>query len=264
MSNLKTILAGLSEYYGKKLTVAEAAIYQTLLSQYPAGEIQEAVNRHLVDPDRGRFFPKVADIVAKMGGARNQHPHADEAWAIALESLDEESTVVWTQQISAARTAALPVWEAGDKIGARLAFRQAYEREVANAPVMPEWTVSLGYDPARRVDAINAALSRGLIAPETAQRHLPPGSMTPDGEAIAGLLTGSNVAQIEPSPDVQKRLNEIKRILDSAPAVDRKREEQAARIAREEARRAELMAQAGLPEDADEEPDDDIDDQATA
>ena len=62
-------------------------------------------------------------------------PGADEAWAIALEALDEACSVVWCGEIQQAFAIARPVLVAGDKIGARMAFRNAYDRLVRDARV---------------------------------------------------------------------------------------------------------------------------------
>ncbi len=55
-------------------------------------------------------------------------PSADEAWALALETFDEAATVCLTDEILLAAVAASPVWESGDRVGARMAFKAAYER----------------------------------------------------------------------------------------------------------------------------------------
>lgn len=145
--------------------------------------------------------------------ASDGRPGKDEAWAIALASSDEFDTVVMTDEIQVALSAARPVLDAGDKIGARMAFMSAYERLLINAraelkPV--NWHVSIGFDAARRVSAVTAAVQMQRIPREHGQMYLADLSHVPitdDGRAIAGLLTGDHV---EPSPVIRQKLKGVK------------------------------------------------------
>lgn len=145
--------------------------------------------------------------------AEDGRPGKDEAWAIALASSDEFETVVMTDEIQVALSAARPVLDAGDKIGARMAFMSAYERLLINAraelkPV--NWHMSIGFDAARRVAAVTAAVQMQRIPRDHGQMYLADLSHVPitnDGRAIAGLLTGDVV---EPSPKVRQKLKVLK------------------------------------------------------
>ena len=69
---------------------------------------------------------------------------------MVLASLDESETVVWTDQVAEAAAVARPILEAGDDVGARMAFRDAYERIVRERVDEPRWFPSLGSDAGRR------------------------------------------------------------------------------------------------------------------
>ena len=112
--------------YDKEISVAMKRIYWDDLGQFPIDALEAAIKAHRRDRDRGRFFPKPADLLARIGGDAAHIP-PEAAWAIALESLDENRTVIWTDEIQRAREAARPIWEIGDKYGARMAFVKAYE-----------------------------------------------------------------------------------------------------------------------------------------
>ncbi|WP_313824070.1 hypothetical protein [Leclercia sp.] len=91
---------------------------------------------------------------------------ANEAWSLALPAADERNTVVWTREAREAFNIARPLLEDGDKIGARMAFIGAYERNVAMAKAagaVPGSEVSEGWDKTLRAVAVEQAVSRGLL-----------------------------------------------------------------------------------------------------
>lgn len=152
-------------------------------------------------------------------------PGANEAWGIAINSFDEYQTVVMNDEIGEAIAAARPIMQSGDDVGARMAFRDTYERVVrsnrANGVRAPKWYPSLGIDPLGRVDAIKAAEDRGLLTHAQAAAYLT-APMTAEeqakGLAIAGLLTGEPVS-IPNDPEFKKRLGDVLAILKKGEAA---------------------------------------------
>lgn len=151
------------------------------LSAHSIEVVRAAFSAHVRDPQRGRFVPSPADILAQIQAAEEAdgRPGPEEAWSIALRSNDEFATVVWTQEIAQAKLAAQPMLDIGDEVGARMAFREAYNRIVAearSAGIPPAWTASLGFDADARETALRQAAAAGRIpalpAPE-AQPLLP-------------------------------------------------------------------------------------------
>jgi hypothetical protein len=124
--------------------------------------------------------------------APGRHPTANEAWALVLSSQDEAETVVWTEQIAEAAGIAQPILDDGDKTGARMAFRDAYERILRERSDSPRWFASLGSDPVRRQDALDRAVSAGRLSSQHAAGLLPP-PINAKGAFIAGLLGGPPV-----------------------------------------------------------------------
>ena len=113
------------------------------------------------------------------------HPTANEAWALVLSSHDEAETVVWTEQIAEAARIAQPILDSGDKVGARMAFRDAYDRILRERPEKPRWFASLGSDPGRRTAAIDRAVRAGLLTQSHAVGLLPaPKDPGPIGAAL--------------------------------------------------------------------------------
>lgn len=222
-----SLMDDLGIIYDKTVSADLKRLYWDDLGHLPIDMIERAIQGHRRDPERGRFWPKPADILSRCRDPRLIHPAADAAWAIALESLDEASSVVLTEQIMQARSAALPVWRDGDKIGARMAFKAAYEQILSVTADGPQWRFSAGHDPARRADAAGRALQQGLLPRQDVERYLPAPEITDEGRAIAGLLTGNVV--VHPASDSEQtraRLAEVKRaIAKAASGIDAERQE---------------------------------------
>jgi hypothetical protein len=228
--------------YDKDITVAMKRLYWEDLENYPIAAIEAACQAHRRDRDRGRFFPKPADLLARIGGDAAHIP-AEAAWAIALESLDENRTVIWTDEIQRAREAARPIWEIGDKYGARMAFVKAYESILLATSHSPRYKVSVGNYPAQRQEAIAQAMNDGLITSDQAKHYLPAPAITPQGQAIVGLLTG-NVVSLPQSDQTLRRLDALRASLHCKTVISGEAEERRATI--EERRRAALDALAEL------------------
>lgn len=159
---LKTVMAG----YGKPAPDQEIfAAWIEFLKPYPLQLIRRALADHCASSE----FAPVAAVIAKRCKELDGRPTADEAWAIALQSVDEAETVVWTTETAQAFYACKPILEARDKVGARMAFRDAYNRLVADARIsrIPvKWEVSLGQNADRQQIAIGRAQASGLISSE--------------------------------------------------------------------------------------------------
>jgi len=174
------------------------AVFFRALAAYPLQGVLAAFDAHVSDPDRGRFPPLPADIIAKLEQhvADDGRPGAEEAWALAMRSTDEAETIVWTAEAAEAMGICRPILSAGDEVGARMAFREAYTRLVdtaRRARIAPQWTPSLGHDHERRERAIAEAAQRGLL---DASQY--PSLPAPRGDAPL-LLTGASQSGIPDS-----------------------------------------------------------------
>lgn len=186
------MICATAESIGTQITTAAAALIASDLKSYDL----EAIGLALAEvrrTARGRLIP--ADILGALA-KRDGRPHGDEAWAIALNSVDESVTVLMTEEIGLALAAARPVIDIGDMVAARRSFLMAYERLVQEArdKARPaKWDLSLGSDRSGRVLAIQEAARLGRLTTQQAALHLEHHAeqpATPDGRAIAGLLTG--------------------------------------------------------------------------
>lgn len=199
------LLAATMDVYGRPITTAFVDIFFAALGSHDFQTVREALSRHIQDPDGGRFAPKPADLIRQIqsGKAADGRPGREEAWAIAQLAADESRTVVLSDEIIGALEVARPLIESRDKVAARLAFTEAYDRLVSERRAAAEplkWHVSLGTDKHGRIQAIEQAKSLGRLPAPTADLMIADMRETPisaDGLAIAGLLGGPSAAKPE-------------------------------------------------------------------
>jgi len=214
------LLVATMAVYERQITAALADIFFAAVRGYSLEQVRDGLSRHLQDPADGKYSPKPADVIRQILGARaeDHRPGKDQAWSIALTSLDESETVLTTPEILAALDAARPLLGIRDKVAARLAFVEVYERQVANArregrPV--EVVVSLGSDKDRRHIAIEQGLRTGMLTQAQAEPHLirighETQPVTVEGSAIAGLLAAPQGVTTMATEERQRRLAEVR------------------------------------------------------
>ncbi len=143
------------------------ALFFRALAHHSLAEVRAGFDAHVADKQRGRFVPVPADILAQIedAAADDGRPAVEEAWAKAMRSADEFETVVWTDEMAQAWGEVAPLFAKGDKVGARMAFKDVYARLVDAArrvrrPV--NWSTALGFDMERRTLALAAATHAGI------------------------------------------------------------------------------------------------------
>lgn len=232
-NELAVAIIATADALGQTMTAATAKMIANDLAEFEPDAIANAL-RDCRRELRGRLVP--AEIISRVTKADGR-PTSDEAWPLALRALDEVDTVMLTPEIRQALADARPVLMTGDKIGGRKTFQAAYDRYLEDArraarPVA--WELSIGFDPQLRIREIEDATRKGLLSLESAQQHLKVlahAPLTADGQAIAGLLTGT-VA--EPSPDVRKRLEQLRKDTTADREKKRRRREELDRRKRDE------------------------------
>ncbi|MCU7645628.1 hypothetical protein [Pseudomonas piscis] len=209
VAGLAAAICATAEAMGQEMNPGTAAMMAEDLCAYPVPMVKAALKACRFEV-KGKLA--MADILQRVQIADGR-PGKDEAWAIAMTTNDEFETVVLTDEIQLALAAAKPILDGGDKIGARMAFIDAYQRFVSQAredakPV--NWHVSVGFDANRRTQAITKAVQMQRIPHERGQLYLADLSVAPvteDGRAVAALLTGE-VAR--PSPQLREKLAAVK------------------------------------------------------
>lgn len=245
VAQLATAIIATAETLGQTLSASAAQLMAEDLAQHPeehVGAALRACRRELT----GKL---TLSAILERAHAADGRPGRDEAWAIALAGSDEFNTVVLTDEIRQAISAAAPILEAGDKVGARMAFLSAYDRLVTEARSEKRpanWSVSLGFDPELRARAIEDAVRMKQLPRHVADQELArlshDGQPSADSQAIAGLITGK-VAK--PSEKNRKRFQQLKEHIEQTTKARKERDaaEHTARVAEFEKRRAKALKQ---------------------
>ena len=162
-------VVGLAGFYGAELNKMSLAIYWDTLREHELEALQEAMRCHVKDPDHGRFMPKPADIIRHLPADRIMG--ADAAWEVAMKSRlwDEDATIVVSRAVF--RAFPFGIWGMGDKVGARMAFKDAWP--AALAKYGDEVEASLGLDVAGRAPAVLDAVRTGMIEHHESRSLLP-------------------------------------------------------------------------------------------
>ncbi len=128
-----------------------------------------------------KFFPKLAEL-RELAGAlpdtlNDGRPGPEEAWArMPKRERMEDDSIVWCEEERAAYEVCRPLLLDGDLVAARVAFKERYQRELAEARGQgrpPEWTMSAGYDIERRLTTLANAVQEGRISVESALEFVP-------------------------------------------------------------------------------------------
>ena len=165
-------LAVCAELTGTVLTPAAFEVMLEDLSAYDVQMVLNALNRCRRELT-GRLT--LAAILQRMDCGL---PTADEAFGLLAEAAKNEYLTVVIPEIAliAMGQGAQSLLELGDKTGARMAFRGAYERMVEEMRLRGEmgtWTVSSGLDKVQMETAIGEAVNQGKLSKPQALMLLP-------------------------------------------------------------------------------------------
>ncbi len=164
----------------KAATTETVNLWWNLLCEYDFNDVEQAFIIFLKSKE-GRFSPQPSNIIENIEAMRpDGRPGADEAWAMI--PMNEFTSAVMTQEMAEALHIAQPLLDSGDKIAARMSFREAYLRIVeANkrAGIKPSWFPSIGQDKEGRDAVLGEAVRLGRIGTEQAIGLLPPEKITP-------------------------------------------------------------------------------------
>ena len=186
-------LTGLAAIFRHEIKREVYALYWEAFKDCELTDFLAACKAHM---SKGKFFPVPAELFALMPLA--EHVGCEEAWALALESFDEFATVVLTQQIAEARGVAWGLYADGDKVAARMAFKEAYNRIIKTAE-KPKWYISRGFDNASMEAAIAKAVQLGRLPAGSENQCLPAPA------TYAGLIEGAKKhSGIDASEIIQK------------------------------------------------------------
>ena len=235
--NFSELLTTTAEMYNKTFKPTQTAIYFNVLSKFPIEALRMAFNAHLQDSERGRFMPLPADLIGHLEKMRfDDRPSAEEAWSTAVQSIDENITVVWTEETSQAwYAAANELMAIGDKFNASRGFIAKYNDLVSLARLQGKpvvWLVAQGYDKDLREQAVRDAHKAKKITTEHAKILLPyhkaeEGALAAIESNVALMIENKgatanhkNLSRLEELKQAgnlhQQRIAELKAILEEA------------------------------------------------
>ena len=211
-SDILKALAVTAELTQTELSATALRVMASDLQQFPEDSVIRALTRCRKELKHKLTLADILDRISEGDG----RPSADEAWATALIALDEAETVIWTEEARQAFAIARPVLSVGDKVGARMAFRDAYDRIVLDnreKGIGAVWAASLGWDKDRRAAALKRAESAGLLPSQVVSVLLPAAT----GGVIEQALFGGNLLSVPVSDDdaeiARRRCAELKSML---------------------------------------------------
>ena len=158
-----------AELTGTQLSEAAFDVMVDDLMAYEAQSVLAALNRCRRELT-GRLT--LAAILQRLDTGL---PSADEAFGMLVEGWRNEALTVVVPAIAmqAAGNGAQALYFGGDKTGARMAFREAYERLAADVQGKAAWFVSAGNDREQRSAAVMAAVKAGRLEQQQAAGYLP-------------------------------------------------------------------------------------------
>jgi hypothetical protein len=205
------VLGAVFEVYGSAITPGAMSIWWESMRRYDLSQFRAALSLHVNNPQAGRFAPKPADVIREIEALRGDgRPGPEEAWAMIPKR--EDQSAMLTDEMREAMRFADPLLESGDKIAARMAFREAYERAVAAAKARREpvrWSFSAGWDAEGRVSALSEAVKIGRMDRDRAIRMLPAGR---EVEFLTRIGATDHPLLAPPTPEQAERRAMILRI----------------------------------------------------
>lgn len=184
-------IAVTAELCGRTFSPAAAAVFAGDLDGFAEQAVLAALTRCRKEV---RGLLTVQDVISRIDDGR---PGAEEAWAMLPH--DEQTSTAWTTEMQQAWGVALPLLEDGDRVAARMAFKEAYTKLLADARdkrLPAKWEMSFGHDKSGRQSALIEAVRRNRIGVNAAVALLPP-------DAAEGLLLslGVQVHQLLAAPN---------------------------------------------------------------
>lgn len=200
-----------AELCGRTFSEGAARMFVQDLAAFPEDAVMRALTRCRREV---KGVLTVQDVISRVDDGR---PGAEEAWA--QMPFYESQSVVWTDEMAEAFGVARGLLAEGEKVAARLAFKESYTRlvsEARDAGRQVNWTPSLGHDRNGRDVVIAEAVAKGRLTYEHAQTICP--SLPPPSDVMLTLARSAvNRALPAPEPqavpmpaDVREKLKEIR------------------------------------------------------
>lgn len=194
----------------KIISPAAKAMFFTDLQMYPLHLIEQALAAHRIDPERGRFTPKPADIASQIERRRAvQWLGADEAWA-QVPKIEGQPGIL-NDVTAQALAVAMPflTQPKPDQVAARMAFKSCYDRLADRAKLEkrpPKYFLSPGGSPEEMQAVAAEGVRLGLLAQHQVveiKAIAAPPKRTPGAKPDLKALLLSLTPKTMPPPEAQ-------------------------------------------------------------
>lgn len=168
----------LAEAFGETLTDQRQEIYCGGLADIQQNQLGIAFRRARYEL---KWFPKLAELRELAAGSPHElndnRPGPEEAWArMPKGKRVEDDSIVWCEEERSAYSACRSLLLDGDLIGARMAFKERYEKELAEARAQrnpARWTMSAGHDIEHRLATLASAVQQKRLSLKSALNFVP-------------------------------------------------------------------------------------------
>lgn len=167
-AELLQAIAVTTELCGRTFSEAAAGVFANDLTGFPEAAVVKALVRCRREV-KGALT--IQDVVSRIDDGR---PGFEEAWAAM--PFDESQSVVWSGEMAEAFGVARGLLDDGERVAARMAFKEAYTRLVGQARdegIRVSWTPSLGYDRRGHEAVLADAVTKGRLSHDHAQSLTP-------------------------------------------------------------------------------------------
>lgn len=174
-----------AELCGRVFSEGAARMFVDDLSAFPESAVLKALSRCRREV-KGTLTTQ--DVISRIDDGR---PGVEEAWA--QMPFDESQSVVWTEEMAQAFGVARGLLEDGDRVAARMAFKESYTRligESRDAGRAVSWSPSLGHDKNGRDSVMAEAVAKGRLTYAYAQSVCP--ALPPMADNVVSLLRGTS------------------------------------------------------------------------
>ena len=171
-------VAALGLALGDEVSTERLLVYAEDLCDIPQQRLARAFSRARKEYE----YPKLPPVafIRRMAGIdahAEGRPGAEEAWArMPKGTRMEDESVVWCEEERIAYGACRSLLLDGDQIGARMAFKERYEKELAEARYQGRalrWTLTAGYDIEHRLTTLVSAVEAKRMTLECALDFVP-------------------------------------------------------------------------------------------
>ena len=167
-----------AELCGRVFSEGAARMFVQDLAGFPEPAVLKALTRCRREV---KGMLTIQDVVTRLDDGR---PGVEEAWS--QMPFSESQSVVWSDEGCRAFGIASALLDEGDKVAARMAFKEAYTRmvgEARDAGRGVNWMPSLGYDKQGHAAVLSEAVSLGRLTYEHAE-SLSPGLPKPSATIL--------------------------------------------------------------------------------